>query len=141
MAVRPGDRRRSRKAGGQGLRAGRPAQGQGEAPGGEGGPGRPQGQDQGQVQGRRQGGVPRQAGALTIFRGVAEPPFALETSRLRLRQWREGDREPFFRMASDPEVMRYFPSLLTRPESDALIGRLEALIARRGWGFWALETK
>jgi RimJ/RimL family protein N-acetyltransferase len=65
----------------------------------------------------------------------------METARLRLRRWRPEDREPFFRMSSDPVVMRYFPSVLTRPESDALCLRLEELIARRGWGFWALETQ
>ena len=72
---------------------------------------------------------------------MAARPRALETARLRLRQWRDEDREPFFRLTSDPEVMRHFPSVLTRPESDAMVRRLEDLIAQRGWGFWALETK
>lgn len=72
---------------------------------------------------------------------MASHPHELETARLRLRRWKPEDRNPFFRLTSDPEVMRYFPTLLTRPESDAMVRRLEDLIEERGWGFWALETK
>ncbi|MDV2079251.1 GNAT family N-acetyltransferase [Marinobacter xestospongiae] len=68
-------------------------------------------------------------------------PVELQTERLRLRQWCPGDREPFARMGSDPEVMAYFPSLLSREDSDAMADRCQALIQLRGWGFWALETR
>lgn len=64
-----------------------------------------------------------------------------ETERLRLRQWRARDREPFAALNSDPRVMAFFPSPLNRPESDALADRCAALIAERGWGFWAVETQ
>jgi hypothetical protein len=30
-----------------------------------------------------------------------------------LRQWKESDLEPYAAMNADPEVMRYFPKLLT----------------------------
>lgn len=65
----------------------------------------------------------------------------LDTPRLRLRQWRAADREPFARLNADPEVMAFFPAALTRTESDALAGRCEALIAERGWGVWAVEHR
>jgi RimJ/RimL family protein N-acetyltransferase len=45
----------------------------------------------------------------------------LETPRLILRPWREADREPFARMNADPRVMEFFPSILTREESDAIL--------------------
>lgn len=64
-----------------------------------------------------------------------------ETERLRLRQWKTADREPFAALNADPRVMEFFPSLLTRAESDAMADRCEALIRERGWGFWAAETK
>lgn len=67
--------------------------------------------------------------------------YRLETSRLVMRQWCAADREPFARMGADAAVMRWFPSLLTRAESDALADRVSSLIAQRGWGFWAVETK
>ena len=65
----------------------------------------------------------------------------LETERLRLRQWIESDREPFARLNADPRVMEFFPSILDRAASDAMIDRLQTKIADRGWGFWAVELK
>ncbi len=42
-------------------------------------------------------------------------------------------------MNSDPEVMRYFPALLSKAESAASMERLRRAIDERGWGFWAVE--
>lgn len=67
--------------------------------------------------------------------------FTLETSRLILRQWQESDYAEFARMNADPEVMRYFPKLLTREESDALTDKFAKLIDEKGWGFWSTQTK
>lgn len=64
-----------------------------------------------------------------------------DTERLRLRQWCAADREPFAALNADPKVMAFFPALLGRIESDAMADRCEALIAERGWGFWAVETR
>jgi RimJ/RimL family protein N-acetyltransferase len=63
----------------------------------------------------------------------------LSTPRLKLRNWRETDQAPFADLNADPEVMEHFPSTLTREESDALVGRIEAHIARHGFGPWAVE--
>ncbi len=65
----------------------------------------------------------------------------LNTERLLLRRWREADREPFARMNADPHVMEYFPAPLTRAESDALVDRIEAHFADRGWGPYAAELR
>ena len=64
---------------------------------------------------------------------------ALQTGRLILRRWRDGDREPFARMNRDPAVMEHFPALLSREESDALVDRAEAHLAQHGFGPWAAE--
>jgi RimJ/RimL family protein N-acetyltransferase len=64
-----------------------------------------------------------------------------DTARLRLRQWIESDREPFASLSADPRVMEFFPSLLDRVASDAMFDRLQAKIAERGWGLWAVESK
>lgn len=37
--------------------------------------------------------------------------------------------------------MEFYPATLSRAESDAMANRCQALIAERGWGFWAVETK
>lgn len=63
-----------------------------------------------------------------------------ETERLRLRQWRPADREPFARLNADARVMEFFPAPLDRAASDALADRLESQIAERGWGFWAVDV-
>jgi RimJ/RimL family protein N-acetyltransferase/uncharacterized protein (DUF1330 family) len=63
------------------------------------------------------------------------------TPRLQLRQWRSSDRAPFAELNRDPRVMEFFPSPLTREQSDAMADRCEALIRERGWGFWAIELK
>lgn len=65
----------------------------------------------------------------------------LETKRLRLRQWRLADRKFFAALNSDSRVMAFFPSLLTRADSDALADRCQSLIDERGWGLWAVEIK
>ena len=56
-----------------------------------------------------------------------------------MRQWRASDREPFARLNRDPTVMAFFPSLLERTESDALVDRIQGVISKQGWGLWAVE--
>jgi RimJ/RimL family protein N-acetyltransferase len=68
-------------------------------------------------------------------------PVELTTPRLLLRQWRDGDFEPFAAMNADPRVMQHFPKVLTREESDTGVARLRDGIKNRGWGFWAAERR
>ncbi len=67
--------------------------------------------------------------------------YNLETDRLILRHWTSSDKEGFFELNSDPEVMRNFPKTLTREESDAVADRISGSLTERGWGFWAIELK
>lgn len=69
------------------------------------------------------------------------PSPHIESERLLLRPWRDGDREPWAAMNADPQVREFFPGLLTRAQSDALQDSLNAHIARHGFGFWALEER
>jgi RimJ/RimL family protein N-acetyltransferase len=64
----------------------------------------------------------------------------LQTARLLLRQWRETDLEPFAQMNRDPAVMEYFPALLSRDQSDAIVARIEQMFCEQGFGLWALEV-
>jgi RimJ/RimL family protein N-acetyltransferase len=43
-------------------------------------------------------------------------------------------------MSADPEVMAYFPGVLDRAASDAVIDRAEAHFAEHGYGPWAIEV-
>jgi hypothetical protein len=45
----------------------------------------------------------------------------IDTDRLYLRRWAPSDRKLFAELNADPEVMRYFPSTLSREESDAMV--------------------
>ena len=65
----------------------------------------------------------------------------LTTERLILRRWRDSDREPFARMNADPIVMEFFPAVLSREESDALVDRAIAHFAGHGFGPWAVELR
>ena len=60
---------------------------------------------------------------------------------VKLRSWREEDFVPFAAMNADPEVMQYFPRLLTEEESRATFERFRDGIAQRGWGLWAVEVE
>lgn len=64
----------------------------------------------------------------------------LRTERLLLRAWREEDLEPFAALNADPEVMRHFPAVLGRADSDAQAGRIRAHFAAHGFGLWAVEV-
>lgn len=68
-------------------------------------------------------------------------PLSYETPRLVLRQWQAADRAPFAALNADPQVMEFYPALLDSAASDAMVGRCEALIAKRGWGLWACELR
>ena len=65
----------------------------------------------------------------------------LTTARLRLRQWREEDLAPFAALNADPQVMEFFPKVLTRAESDAVAGRIRDHFVRHGFGLWAVEVR
>ncbi|WP_283139579.1 GNAT family N-acetyltransferase [Rhizohabitans arisaemae] len=66
--------------------------------------------------------------------------MVIETERLVLRSWRDGDREPFAALNADPEVMEHFPAIFSREESDAMVDRIKAGFDMHGFGFWAVEA-
>ena len=68
-------------------------------------------------------------------------PEQLVTDRLLLRRWRDDDLEPFAAMNADPEVMRWFPSTMTRESSDAWVRDRAVQTFDEGGGLWALERR
>jgi RimJ/RimL family protein N-acetyltransferase len=65
----------------------------------------------------------------------------LETERLRLRNWRPSDREPFAQLNADPRVMEFFPKCLIHEESDAMVDRIEEHFRVKGFGLYAAELQ
>jgi ribosomal-protein-alanine N-acetyltransferase len=64
----------------------------------------------------------------------------LSGDRIRLRRWRDEDREAFAAMNSDARVMEFFARPLTRIDSDAMVDRIEEHFAEYGFGLWAIEV-
>lgn len=64
----------------------------------------------------------------------------IRTERLLLRAWRGDDRAPFAALNASPLVMEFFPSPLTREQSDAFVDRIEAHFDQHGYGLWAVEV-
>jgi RimJ/RimL family protein N-acetyltransferase len=64
----------------------------------------------------------------------------VRTERLILRDWRDEDLALFAELNADPEVMEWFPSVLTRAESDVAAERIRRELAERGFGLWAVEA-
>lgn len=65
----------------------------------------------------------------------------LETDRLILRPFEDGDRDAFATLNADAEVMRWFPVPLDRETSDRMIDICLANTARDGFSFSAVELK
>jgi RimJ/RimL family protein N-acetyltransferase len=64
----------------------------------------------------------------------------LSSGRICLRRWRDEDREAFAAMNSDARVMEFFPTRLSRVESDAMVDRIEEHFSGRNFGLWAIEV-
>jgi len=71
---------------------------------------------------------------------VAELAVRRPEMKVSLRQWKDSDFAPFAMMNADREVMRYFPSPLTREQSDSFAQCHRELIERQGWGLWAVDV-
>jgi len=65
----------------------------------------------------------------------------IETPRLLLRRWREGDLDAYARICADPEVMRYLPATLSRGESAEQMAGFVRHWGERGFGLWAVEER
>lgn len=77
---------------------------------------------------------------MTVARPAADGRLELRTPRLRLRRWRDEDREPFAELNRDPRVMEHFAAPLDRAGSDAFVDRIEERFEEKGYGLWAVEV-
>lgn len=67
----------------------------------------------------------------------------IETDRLWLREWRDGDVNVYARICADPQVMRYMVPArpLTHAEVAFDVQGLREHWAEHGFGHWAVEEK
>jgi RimJ/RimL family protein N-acetyltransferase len=64
----------------------------------------------------------------------------LSNGRICLRGWRDEDRHAFAAMNADARVMEFFPSRLSRVESDTMVDRIQEHFEEHGFGLWAIEV-
>ena len=69
--------------------------------------------------------------------------IAVDTERLHLRMFREGDLDAYARMCADPDVMRYIGEgkPLTRGEAWRSMAGILGHWQLRGYGLWAVEER
>lgn len=67
--------------------------------------------------------------------------FRLETPRLILRDWREDDWEPFFRLTNTPAVMRWLGGVVDEQGMKTVRERFESYRREHGHTLWLVERK
>jgi RimJ/RimL family protein N-acetyltransferase len=65
----------------------------------------------------------------------------LETDRLLMREWQEGDLKPFAEMGQDPDVMRYFPKQMSQEDAEQFITKSNLFLQHKGFTLWATTVK
>jgi RimJ/RimL family protein N-acetyltransferase len=65
----------------------------------------------------------------------------IRTERLRLRRLVQRDFDELFSLFQDPLVMRYYPALKSREETQAWLDRVFAAYASHGHGLFAVERE
>ncbi|WP_437230475.1 GNAT family N-acetyltransferase [Planctomicrobium sp. SH661] len=69
------------------------------------------------------------------------PAPILSTPRLTLRELTADDLDYVAQLRGDPEVMRFYPKVLDRAESLALIERMQKRYAEDGFGLWLVSDR
>jgi RimJ/RimL family protein N-acetyltransferase len=65
----------------------------------------------------------------------------LESERLRLRAWREGDLEPYAGFCANPATTRFLGGVCGRQDAWRRLAAFLGHWALRGYGNWAIEEK
>lgn len=65
--------------------------------------------------------------------------YIITTQRLGLRNWLPKDTEPFIKMCQDKEVMKFFPSTLSKEETKGLIERMKNHFLKFGFCYFAVD--
>jgi len=65
--------------------------------------------------------------------------YLFQSDRLGFRFFSDMDSDTFYKINSNKEVMRYFPSVLTWEQSDSLMIKINYHIEKHGFGFYAVD--
>ncbi|MEO0895782.1 MAG: GNAT family N-acetyltransferase [Bacteroidota bacterium] len=67
------------------------------------------------------------------------PSYLFKSERLGFRKWTPDDLAPFAAMNADPEVMRYFPAVLSQDETQGLMDRINKHQEEETFCFYAVD--
>jgi RimJ/RimL family protein N-acetyltransferase len=65
--------------------------------------------------------------------------YCIVTQQLGLRNWQESDLKPFIAMNQDPDVMRFFPHIMTSGQTEVSFGRMKDHYRDHGYTFFAAD--
>ncbi len=65
--------------------------------------------------------------------------YLFTSARLGFRNWKEEDKIPFAAMCADPAVMEFFPSVLTKEETNHMIKRMQLEFEEHQTTFFAVD--
>ena len=65
--------------------------------------------------------------------------YLFESDRLGFRIWEKSDAEGLFQMNSNPQIMRFFPSLQTRTDAADFISRMNIQYQEFGYCYFAVD--
>ncbi len=68
-----------------------------------------------------------------------ENKYLFTSERLGFRKWKESDLDDFFEVTGDPEVMEFFPKILTREQTAGFIKHLIKRHDEWGYVYFAVE--
>ena len=76
-----------------------------------------------------------------MIEGVIDKCPRIETERLVLRKWEERDLDGLVEMNADPQVMEFFPSVMSRQDSERMFERLLFKQEKHGFGTPVVEER
>ena len=68
-----------------------------------------------------------------------KPMYIFQSDRLGFRGWAEADLPSMAAINHDPAVMEFFPSIQTEEQTLAFIRRMDALLASKGYCYFAVD--
>ena len=63
------------------------------------------------------------------------------TQRIVFRKWTDRDIDDFSAMNLDPEVMQFYPSLLSREQTEVSMGAIKNQFEKMGYGLYVVEHR
>lgn len=66
--------------------------------------------------------------------------YHFTSQRLGFREWEDGDVSSFSELNGDPDVMAFFPALMSEEQTRAMVERIQQHFDQNGFGFYATDV-